>query len=180
MAGAQIQRWFQRATRQAIVTGVLAGAIGGIAGSIAKIVGELIYEPRTQGQIPPPVLLAERIAGHPLTHAQQLVSTQVIHFIFGAFSGAVYGGLAEVAPIVKIGYGAGFGIVLQLFTHESLVPALGLDVGPLQQPLREHASELFTHILYGATTEAVRRWLRRRWLTAASDAEPAIPQLGIS
>ncbi len=154
--------WFQRATRNAVVAGLFAGAVGGIAGSAAKIVGEAIYEPRTQGQVPPPVLLAERIAGHPLDHTQQIVATQVIHFVFGAFSGGVYGGFAEVAPIVTAGYGSAFGVVLQLFTHESLVPALGLDVGPLQQPLREHASEFFSHILYGLATEAVRRAVRRR------------------
>ena len=145
-----------------LAKGLLAGALGGIVGSGAKIVGELIYPPRTLGQVPPPVLLAERIAGHPLSPSQQNTSMQVIHFIFGTSVGAVYGAAAEFAPIVTAGYGAAFGFVFQFFTHESLVPLAGLDVPPWQQPLREHTSEFFTHVLYGVATEATRRAVRKR------------------
>ena len=65
-------------------------------------------------------------------------------------------------PIVTAGYGAAFGFVFQFFTHESLVPLAGLDVPPWQQPLREHTSEFFTHVLYGVATEVTRRAVRRR------------------
>lgn len=145
-----------------LAKGLLAGALGGLVGSGAKIVGELVYPPRTQGQTPPPVILAERLAGHPLSKPQQTASSQAIHFVFGAASGAIYGVAAEFAPIVTAGYGSAFGVVLQLFTHESLVPSVGLDVPPWRQPLREHTSELFTHILYGVATEATRRAIRKR------------------
>ena len=145
-----------------LAKGLLAGALGGIVGSGAKIVGELIYPPRTLGQVPPPVILAERMAGHALSPAQQNASMQAIHFVFGAATGAVYGAAAEFAPIVTAGYGALFGFVLQFFTHESFVPLAGLDVPPWQQPLREHTSEFFTHVLYGVATEVTRRAVRKR------------------
>ena len=145
-----------------VLAGALAGLVGGIAGSAAKIASEAVYPPRTLGQTPPPVVLAERVAGHPLSKRQQLISMEAIHWTFGAATGAVYGGLAEVVPIVRIGYGVVFGLVLQLFTHESAVPALGLDKPPLQQPLREHASEFLSHAFYGLATELVRRVVRRR------------------
>ena len=157
---------FRRTTGKLIAIGMLAGAIGGLAGSGAKIVGELIYEPRTQGQVPPPLLLAERVEGHPIAKDQQGPVIQVIHFTFGAAAGAVYGAAAEFAPVVTIGYGVVFGLVLQLFTHESAVPLMGLDVPAPQQPLREHASEFFSHALYGFATEVVRRVVRRRLLPA--------------
>ncbi len=144
-----------------IAKGLLAGALGGIAGSGAKIVGELIYPPRTLGQVPPPVILAERMAGHPLTKTQQNASMQAIHFVFGAATGAVYGAAAEFAPVVTVGYGSVFGFIMQFFTHESLVPLAGLDVPPWEQPLREHTSEFFTHVLYGLATEAGRRAIRK-------------------
>ena len=156
-------RLIQRATGSAILFGALCGAIGGIAGSIAKIAGELVYNPRTLGQTPPPVILAQRLADHPLTHDEQQHRMQLIHFVFGVGTGAIYGAAAEVAPLVTVGYGTVFGIVLQGFTHESLVPAFGLDVPPWQQPAREHLSELFTHALYGLATEVVRPLLRRRF-----------------
>ncbi len=151
-----------RATAAMILAGMLAGAVGGIAGSAAKIAGEAVYPPRTLGQTPPPVVLAERLAGHPLSKREQLVAMEAIHWTFGAAAGAVYGGAGEVFPLVRVGYGIVFGLVLQLFTHESAVPLLGLDRPPWQQPLREHASEFVTHGLYGLATEIVRRIVRRR------------------
>ncbi len=146
---------------RSIAKGLLIGVLAGLVGSAAKTVGELIYEPRTQGQTPPPLVLADRIAGHPVAHPQ--ATMWGIHYAFGALAGAVYGGAAEVFPIVTAGYGSVFGVVLQLFTHETLVPLAGLDVPAPQQPMREHVSEFFSHILYGLGTEAVRRFLRRRF-----------------
>ncbi len=148
--------------RRNIAKGVLCGMLGGIAGSVAKIAGELVYDPRNQGQTPPPVVLERKIVGHPMTHAHEQMGMQAIHFVFGAGTGAIYGAIAEVAPAVTAGYGSAFGFVLQFFTHESLVPAAGLDVPPWKQPAREHASEFFTHVLYGVATEAVRRTLRKK------------------
>ena len=136
---------------------------GGSCGLGREGVGELIYQPRTLGQVPPPLVLAERVAGHPLTKEQGTVAIQSIHYGFGAVTGAVYGAAAEVVPLVTVGYGSVFGVVLQLFTHETLVPAMGLDVPAPQQPIREHVSEFFSHILYGLATESVRRWLRKRF-----------------
>ncbi len=144
-----------------IAKGILIGVLAGLVGSAAKTVGELIYQPRTLGQVPPPLVLAERIAGHPIEHPTAII--QAIHYGFGAVAGGIYGGAAEVLPIVTIGYGAVYGIVLQLFTHETLVPAAGLDVPASQQPAREHISEFFSHVLFGVATEATRRALRKRF-----------------
>ncbi len=147
--------------RRNIAKGLLCGMLGGVAGSVAKIAGEMIYDPRNQGQTPPPVLLERKFFGR-RSPAEELRGMQEIHFVFGAASGAFYGAVAEVAPMVTAGYGSVFGVVFQLFTHETLVPMAGLDVPPWKQPAREHASEFFTHILYGVTTEAVRRYLRKK------------------
>ena len=147
---------------RSVAKGLLAGLIGGLVGSAAKVVGEIIYNPRTQGQTSPPVLLAERVLGRPLDKHQQKLAEQSIHYVFGGATGAIYGVAAEFAPIVTFGYGAAFGVVLQLFTHETLVPAAGLDVPAPQQPAREHLSEFFTHILYGVATEVTRRVVRKK------------------
>ncbi len=162
---------FLRHGQRLIARGLLAGALGGLAGSAAKLAGELIYPPRTPGQEPPPAVLAEKLARHPLAKSQQALATQVFHWTFGAGIGAVYGVSAEVVPIVTLAYGVAFGEVVLLLTHESTLPMLGLDRPPARQPLREHASEALTHAMYGAATEAVRRWLMRRWRTRAAAAE---------
>ena len=151
----------QSSVSRSVAKGLLAGLIGGLAGSAAKSVGEMVYRPRTEGQTPPPVVLAQKLAGRPLTQSEQSVSENFIHYFFGGATGAIYGAAAEFVPVVTFGYGAVFGVVLQLLTHESLVPAAGLDKPAPQQPAREHLSELFTHILYGVSTEAIRRLVRR-------------------
>lgn len=152
----------KRVSGRMIAKGVLAGLLGGIVGSGAKLVGEWLYPPRTQGQEPPPAVLAEKLAGHPLNEHQKTIATQVFHWTTGSLAGALYGGIAEVAPIVTVGYGVGFGIVVLLLTHESALPLLGLDKPPTQQPLREQTSEVLTHALYGFAVEVVRRWWRKR------------------
>ena len=54
-----------RSTRS-LLKGFLAGAIGGLVGAAAKAAGEAVYPPRTQGQIAPPVVLVNRMAGRSL------------------------------------------------------------------------------------------------------------------
>jgi putative membrane protein len=146
---------------RSIAKGIIIGLVAGLVGSAVKVAAEAVYEPRTLGQTPPPLVLAERIAGHPLAHPTATI--QAIHYTFGALTGAVYGAAAEVAPIVTVGFGSVFGIVLQLCTHETLVPMAGLDKPAPQQPMREHLSEFFSHILFGIGTEATRRILRKRF-----------------
>lgn len=153
---------FKKVSRSTLAKGLLAGLLGGIAGSGAKLVGEWIYPPRTQGQEAPPAVLAEKLAGHPLSKTSKTIATQTFHWTTGSLMGAVYGGVAEVAPIVTVAYGVGFGIVVLLTTHESTLPLLGLDKPPAQQPFREQSSEVATHALYGFAVEVVRRWIRSR------------------
>ena len=151
---------FLQSTATCLRRGFLAGAVGGLAGSATKALGEAIYPPRTQGQTPPPVVLAERVAGHSLDETQKTASMQAIHYVFGALAGGVYGLLAENYPLVRVGYGAGFGLVLLALTHESVVPLFKLSAPPTAQPAREQLSELVTHSIFGVTTELVRHSLR--------------------
>ena len=84
----------------------------------------------------------------------------VIHYLFGTLTGAAYGVLVEASPQVAAGAGALFGVALNLATHESVLPLLGLSDPPLRQTSREQLSEAATHIVYGMTTELTRRLVR--------------------
>jgi putative membrane protein len=147
--------------KRSLVKGFLAGAIGGLVGAAAKAAGEAVYPPRTQGQIPAPAVLVNRISDHPLSEKAEEVSVQAIHWGFGALAGGVYGALAEYQPSVTSRLGANFGLTLCGITHASALPMMGLTESPENQPAREHASELVTHAIYGVTTEVVRRLARR-------------------
>ncbi len=140
--------------------GFLAGAIGGVVGAAAKAAGEAVYPPRTQGQIPPPAVLINRLTSRPLTEAEEQVSVQAIHWVFGALAGGIYGALAEYQPMVTGRIGVNFGLTLCGITHVYALPFMGLTESPGNQPAREHASELVTHVMYGVTTELVRRLAR--------------------
>jgi putative membrane protein len=147
--------------KRSMLKGFLAGAIGGLVGAAAKAVAEAVYPPRTQGQIPPPAVLVNRIASRPLSETEEVVSVQAIHWGFGALVGGAYGAVAEYQPVVTGRLGANFGLTLCGMTHASTLPMMGLTESPENQPAREHASELVTHAIYGVTTEVVRRMVRK-------------------
>ncbi len=141
---------------------LLAGALGGLVGSGIKAAAEAVYPPRTAGQIPPPIVLVRNIAGRPLAPSREALAMQVIHYGFGALTGAAYAVLAERQPAVTIGWGAGFGLALNLLTHESALPLMGLSDAPVRQTRREQKSEALTHLLYGVATEFTRSRVRAR------------------
>ncbi|MFP5226163.1 MAG: DUF1440 domain-containing protein [Acidobacteriota bacterium] len=146
---------------RSISKGILAGLIGGLAGAGAKVLAEQLFPPRTHGQTPPPVLLAENVAGRRLPEEERELALQGIHWIFGAVAGAVYGAMVEVEPSLGAWRGAAFGITLNRITHESILPRLGLTAPPGRQPTQERISEWVTHAVYGVATDSVRRAVRR-------------------
>ena len=101
------------------------------------------------------------MSSRPLSETEEEVSVRAIHWGFGALAGGLYGALAEYQPGVTGRMGANFGLTLCGMTHASALPLMGLTETPENQPIREHASELVTHAIYGVTTELVRRVARR-------------------
>jgi putative membrane protein len=146
---------------RSILKGALAGLVGGIVGSGAKAVAEKLYPPRIAGATPPPIALAEQMAGHPLSNGQEQVARQGIHWIFGAIAGAVYGVAVELEPKAGAWRGAGFGLALNKLTHGSLLPKMGLAEPTVRQTTQERQSEWVTHAVYGITTDLVRGIVRK-------------------
>jgi putative membrane protein len=148
---------------RSIAKGALAGLIGGLAGAGAKALAEQMLPPRVQGQTPPPVILVEQVAGHPLPPSQQQIAMRTIHWGFGAAAGAIYGALVEVEPSLAAWRGAAFGLALNRLTHESILPRMGLSAPKDAQPAQERISEWVTHAVYGIFTDSVRRVVRRNF-----------------
>jgi len=142
--------------------GALAGFIGGLAGSAAKLLAEKIYPPRTRGQKAPPVVVAEKVAGHRLNSTEKTAATQGMHWSFGPIVGAVYGAVVEYEPEVAARHGVAFGLGLNALTHEGALPLLGLTEKVQDQPRQEKWSEVASHAVYGFVTESVRRLIRGR------------------
>ncbi len=145
-----------------LVKGLIAGLIGGIVATGAKTLAEKVYPPRTHGEPEPPDVLTDKLAGHEVTGTQKAVASETIHWIFGALSGAAYGGLAEFYPAATAREGANFGMTLMALTHEGALPAMGLAADPADQTTREKSSEMVTHVVFGLVCETVRRFVRSR------------------
>jgi putative membrane protein len=106
-------------------------------------------------------LISERFFDHRLTNREKEIAGAAVHYAFGMGSGGLYGVLAEAAPKVTKGVGLPFGAFVWLSADEGMVPLLGLSKGPTAYPLSTHVYALASHLVYGMTTEIVRRAVRR-------------------
>ncbi len=147
-----------RSTRRPIA-GLLAGSIGGFISGFVKLGWEVPWPPRAADRVPEPQLLVSLFTHHPTPGWVSLV----IHFTFSTLSGAAYGLLAEILPIVTLGMGVVFGLAIWIGAHELIMPWLGLTPPALQLPASEQGSEFFGHALWGFVIAIFYEDLRRRF-----------------
>ena len=143
----------------------MAGLAGGLAGTVAKVIGEKLMPPRTKGQTPPPLLVAARAATAAdidLSPDAKEAASEVLHWTFGTLTGGVYGAVVEYQPKAAVWQGGTFGLALNRLTHQGILPRTNLVEPVPEQPAQERISEWVTHIMYGVTTELVRRIVRKR------------------
>ncbi|MGE0406461.1 MAG: DUF1440 domain-containing protein [Candidatus Korobacteraceae bacterium] len=116
--------------------------------------------------------IAQAVLHHELTWEQKQKLGPVVHFAFGTAMGGFYGAAAEYRREVTTGFGAAFSTALFIGADEIAVPAAGLSGSSgsfprslsrslKETPLSTHAYALLSHLVYGWTTEAVRRTVRR-------------------
>jgi putative membrane protein len=111
-------------------------------------------------------IIAVKTFDRELSEGEKHAGGEVTHYAFGATTGAVYGMAAEFIPEVTVGAGLPFGAAVWLVADEIVVPALGLSRGPTHIPLSKHSVSLAAHLVYGVTTDIVRR-VARNALNAA-------------
>ena len=162
-------------SRNRIAAGTLAGLIGGLVGAWAMnefqaIAGEMRNVERERQHVPQENQsdsedatmkaadqFSRAFAHHPLSKQQKQQLGPVVHYLFGAAMGALYGATAAVFPAASTGFGTLFGAALFAIADEGAVPALGLSKKPQEYPASSHAMALASHLVWGTTTEAVRR-----------------------
>ena len=101
--------------------------------------------------------ITEIIFDHKLTKKEKKVAGPVVHYMFAAVMGAIYGTAVAAFPSSKAGFGTAFGTGLFIGADEIAVPALGMADGPGGVPLSKHFYGWVSHLVYGVSTEAVRR-----------------------
>ena len=138
---------------RSLAKGLIAGCIGGLAGVLAKTFSERMFPPKTQAELP--VGPAIEHGGGAIVPATTRTASGIC-WGFGAAAGAVYGALAEYVPAAKANEGASFGVALEAVTSKVALPALALSAEP-----GDKAGEVASYVVYGTTTEFVRRWVRK-------------------
>ncbi len=166
-----------------IIRGILAGVAGGLVASWAmsqwsagpgKAIKDKLESPEdkerekaAQGDDGDATMkAADGLAtpargGAHLTYEQKSKGGSIVHYTYGALVGGLYGGLAEYSSLVRSGFGTTYGSALFIGGDLVAVPAFELSK-PLESfPLASFAGPFTAHLVYGATTELVRRVVRR-------------------
>jgi putative membrane protein len=105
-------------------------------------------------------IVAAATGGRHLSIDQKQKGGPVVHYAFGAVMGGIYGGLAEYSEKARGGFGTGFGTALFAGADLVAVPALRLSRPLKEYPVSAYVNPLAAHLVYGATTELLRRALR--------------------
>jgi len=98
--------------------GFLAGAVGGLVASFAMGQFYLLLPkaetPAQQGTEDSTVKAAGAISQngfhHKLAPQQKMIAGPMMHYGFGVSVAAIYGAMAEFAPVVRTGWGMPFGV----------------------------------------------------------------------
>jgi putative membrane protein len=167
---------FRKRRKTNVWKGLAAGLVGGLAASYAMnqfqaVAGKIAQagrngKRRQSGEDEDATqMLAERIAKgvlhRPLNSRQKRWAGPLVHYTYGALVGSLYGAMAERRIPVRALAGVPYGTALWLLGDEVGVPALHLSKGPAQHPVSTHAMALASHVVYGTTTDLVRRLVRR-------------------
>ncbi len=105
-------------------------------------------------------LASKEILHRELSKEEKRKAAPYIHYGFGTIMGALYGIMAEEFPAATSGSGTAYATGVFLVADEGAVTALGLGAKPDKVPLASHASALASHLVYGVSTESVRRGVR--------------------
>jgi len=167
-----------------VAAGIIAGVIGGLVGTWAMSEFQGMWSRVIDGEEPQSPggrhdardwqerhedqnaneitaqVIARQTINRPLTREELAVAAPMVHYAFGGTMGALYGGLREVSPAVRKLGGPGWGAAVWIGGDEIAMPLLGLADRDKDYPLEAHAQSFAAHIVYGVTTEVVRRGVR--------------------
>jgi putative membrane protein len=177
-------RLWRRPPRRNVWKGIAAGVAGGLAASWVMNQFQNVWmkaaeaasngnsrrsngRQREQQEEDPTMKTAAKIAetftGEPLTRRQKQKGGPLVHYVFGATMGGLYGAAAEYVPGVRAWAGLPYGATLFAGADEVALPLLGLTKAPTEYPPTRHLYGLSSHFVYGATLEGVRRLIRSQW-----------------
>ncbi len=105
--------------------------------------------------------LSETVLDRHPTKQEKEIGGETVHYTMGGVSGMLYGVAAEISPRSTTGLGLPFGTSVWLGADEIGTWAAGLAKAPTNYSLSKHMYALSSHLVYGLTTELVRRGVRK-------------------
>lgn len=156
-----------------VVKGAVAGLIGGVVATYVMTQFQTLLSSLSEdkngsgGEEAEPATvkaakeISEGVFGHKLTKAKKEPAGEAMHYAMGGTSGLIYGVAAEIAPVTTVGAGLPFGAAVWVVADDVVVPALGLSKPATEFPISTHAYALSSHLVYGLTTDLVRRAVRK-------------------
>ena len=151
--------------------GILAGVIGGLVGSVALRVwmtarsrhhAETMVPDQNGPAHQVAALVVGKVSGRELAGNERLVAGEIVHYLFGALTGGIYGAIAEYQPWTTAGGGVLFGTGVFVAADESSMPLLGLVPPPWTETLAAQAEHWAAHLVFGVAGEATRKLVRGR------------------
>lgn len=156
---------------------IIAGLIGGLAGGFA-----MEHLQRALGRISPDLggapggggqqyrqpqsepstyqaadVVARATSGRAVPAPYKPAAGAVVHYAFAGTLGVMYGAATAHDRSVAAGGGIPFGAAVWIAADELGMPMVGLAKTPTAYPLKDHATAFASHLVFGVTTEAVRR-----------------------
>ena len=162
-----------------LVKGIVAGAVGGLLASLLMEQFQFLWskaseaiqrardaeKPKGRKAEPATVKAAQSISksvfGKKIPKSKKRLAGEAVHYAMGIASGAIYGATVEALPFTTVGDGLAFGTAVWVLADEVSVPALQLSKPPAKIPISTHVYALASHLVYGWTTELVRRAVRK-------------------
>src|SRR5688572_21120976 len=165
--------------------GLIAGGLAGLVGTWAMSEAQRLWTRLADGDVPESAggrhdardwqersehqnsneLAAQAVArsllNRRLTNEELRVAAPLVHYVFGAAVGAIYGAYAERRQ--AIGSGGAFGMTVWLAADEIAMPLLRLSDSTARRPVEMHLQSLVAHLVYGTATEMTRRSVRAQF-----------------
>lgn len=164
--------------------GATAGAVGGLIGSAMMVVFQHLIGgsndrgdrsphhrtaatpnetdgtyPDEPGSIQAAEQLSRTVAGYEPSEREKQVGGSILHYAFGAATGALYGAATAVQPRTAVAAGLPLGAAVWLVADEIGMQAAGFARKPTDYAASRHAAALGSHLVFGLTVECVRRAL---------------------
>jgi putative membrane protein len=155
-----------------LAKGAVAGLVGGVIASFVmekyqSAVSSLSESDKQKSSESEPMTekvarqVSENVLDHTPTKKEKAAGGEAVHYAMGGVSGMLYGVAAELSPESTTGIGLPFGTSVWLGADEVGTWAAGLAKAPTEYSASKHLYALSSHLVYGITTELVRRGVRK-------------------